>query len=358
MLRGIFLLFLHGITAITSSSFSIIVTKIGNQNIHTLQNTITGESIDILSTWGGKINRIQLIGSNNKLRDVIYTRCTNLQNCTAKDLESNATPGAMLIPWANRIYHGTYTFNNKVEHLTKDNSTASQGFLIQGRPMQVIKSISTNTNATLILGYDFDGTDIGYPFNIQVHITYVLSQTGLTVHVDATNLMQSLSAPFMTGCHPYFNLMHSNFSTSKIVLDRTCTEWNRQWQTIGQVPNGSATLFTGFNGTDTIADSHIGCPACGSASNIHWDDGFTSLSSTCPTIEVKVIDGPDTMTLTLGDGYRFVQIYSGNSQECVAVEPMSSETNSWNNLDGIVVLEPSETVRFTFGIKLGKNLQV
>merc|ERR1711879_958537 len=98
------------------------------------------------------------------------------------------------------------------------------------------------------------------------------------------------------------------------------------------VPNGSTSLFVGFNGSDTILDQHVGCPACGTAPNIHWDDGFTSLatSEACPEVDVMIVDGPDTMVLTLGEGYRYVQVYSGNAREGVAVEPMSSETNAWN----------------------------
>ena len=279
------------------------------------------------------------------VRDVVYTRCPNLNNCTAADLEANATPGAMLIPFANRVLNGTYVFNGKVHHLTPNNATASQGFLIQGRTMHTVAFSTTEKHAELVLGYTFDGTDSGYPFVIEVNITYTLS-TVLTVRVDALNRMESTAAPFMVGCHPYFHLMHGGFDSSKVVLGRQCTEWNRQWQTSSQVPNGSATLFTGLNGSDTILDPHVGCPACA----VHWDDGFTSLNEQCTDVEVKIVDGPDTMVLTLGKGYRYVQVYSGNSDEGVAVEPMSSETNSWNNEDGIVVLEAGGQSSFTFHI--------
>ena len=34
-----------------------------------------------------------------------------------------------------------------------------------------------------------------------------------------------------------------------------------------------------------------------------------------------------------------MQVYTGNALSGLAVEPMSSETDSWNNDDGIIVLE-------------------
>jgi aldose 1-epimerase len=114
-----------------------------------------------------------------------------------------------------------------------------------------------------------------------------------------------------------------------------------QWQCI---------VFIGMNGSDTILDPHVECPACGA----HWDDGFTSLASKdqCPETEVLIVDGDDTMVLSLGAGYRYVQVYSGNLAEGVAVEPMSSETNAWNSGDGLVVLESGERASFSFRIGL------
>jgi galactose mutarotase-like enzyme/inosine-uridine nucleoside N-ribohydrolase len=341
----------HVRDASPSPPYSIKDYTVGNHTLKLLTNENTGESVDILADWGGKIGRIQFLGSNNKLRDVIYTRCASLDTCTAADIESNATPGAMLIPWANRIYRGTYTFNNHIEHLTKDNSTASQGFLIQGRPMHVVATTATAQHAQLVLGYEFDGSDDGYPFQIGVNITYTLTSSSLTVQVDALNLMKSTSAPFMSGAHPYFKLMHGGSENNgKVQFDRSCTTWNRQWQTINQVPNGNASLFIGMNGSDTILDPHVECPACGA----HWDDGFTSLASKdqCPETEVLIVDGDDTMVLSLGAGYRYVQVYSGNLAEGVAVEPMSSETNAWNSGDGLVVLESGERASFSFRIGL------
>lgn len=113
---------------------------------------------------------------------------------------------------------------------------------------------------TVVLGYVFNGSNVGYPFKVGVNVSYTLSAAGLAVTIRAQNLMTSSSAPFMAGCHPYFRLLHGGLSQAKVVLDRSCTEWDRQGQTETQVPSGSASKFHAFNGSDTVLDPHLGCP--------------------------------------------------------------------------------------------------
>ena len=325
--------------------------------VSVLRNHDTGESVDILQSFGGKVERVSLLvgscdgGQSCDPRDVIASRCNGTYvNCTSALLKAQDAPGALLMPFANRIAHGRYSFQGAEHRLTSDNSTPSHGFLIQGRPMDVLAHSTSKSNATLVLGALFDGTDPGYPFTVHVTVSYTLSAAGLSVHIKATNCMASSAAPFQAGCHPYFRLLNSNFSTAHLTLDRSCTQWNRQMQTPIQVPSHTTESFDGFD-NQTIASPHIGCPACGHPAP-HWDDGFTPRSSVqaCPELAVRLADGPDTLTLTLGDGFRYVQVYSGSPQTGVAIEPYTGETDCFNNEEGLVVLEAGQDWEGSFRI--------
>ena len=164
--------------------------------------------------------------------------------------------------------------------------------------MRVVGKATSPTNASLTLGVAFNGSDAGFPFRIDVNVTYTLSSgAGLAVAVRATNTADDGSpAPFMAGCHPYFKLLNSDFGTAKLELDRSCTGWNRQGQSALQCPDGRVQRFDAFNGTDTLADPHTPCgAACGSAtSGVHWDDGFT------PTAAVAA-DCANALTMTVHD---------------------------------------------------------
>jgi len=61
------------------------------------------------------------------------------------------------------------------------------------------------------------------------------------------------------------------------------------------VPAGPARRFLGFNGSDTLADPHEGCPACiHTDGSMIWDDGFTNLATIadCPSLTMRIMDGP------------------------------------------------------------------
>jgi hypothetical protein len=53
--------------------------------------------------------------------------------------------------------------------------------------MQVVESHASDTNATVTLRYDFDGSDKGYPFLLRVDIAYTLDAHGFSFAVTATN---------------------------------------------------------------------------------------------------------------------------------------------------------------------------
>ena len=229
--------------------------------------------------------------------------------------------------------------------------------------MHEISTTTTSTKATLVLGVLLDGSDKGYPFVVQVNVSYTLDVGGvLSVVIRAQNVIKDgTPAPFMAGCHPYFKLAHSTFKTARVVLDNR-TRWNRQVQLMAQVPNGVAQPFGGMNGADAIADPHVLCPAChANASTVpptlpHRDDGFTPTASRLdvPDLVARIHDGEnDVLYLALDDGFRYVQVYSGSPSTGVAVEPMSSETDAFNNRDGIIVLEDGGVWagRFRIGIE-------
>jgi galactose mutarotase-like enzyme len=205
---------LLGCALASPSTFTITEYAVGQRHVQVLANSETGESVEVLQDWGGKLSRIQLSKANT-LRDVIATRCPDPKKCTAADLEGQATLGALLIPFANRILNGQYKFSGKMQYLSPTNETVSQGFLVNGRPMAVLSATATRKDATLVLGYNFNGSDVGYPFHVAVNVSYILSTAGLTVTIRAKNLMASSPAPFMAGCHPYFKLLHG-FAKAKV----------------------------------------------------------------------------------------------------------------------------------------------
>ena len=83
----------------------------------TLFNLATGESFQIVHSWGGKTESLRLISpATGKLRDVLQT---HEGNATALRLGPHYA-GALLLPFANRIRNGTYSFYGKTHHLPRN----------------------------------------------------------------------------------------------------------------------------------------------------------------------------------------------------------------------------------------------
>jgi len=356
-----------GVNATTT--FSVDTTNIDGIIVRSLRNQNTLEQVNILENFGGKIDAIRLLGKgkgkgNLPPREVLASRCPDLSNCTGDLLRDNNSMGAMLIPYANRVYQGVYNFPQHTPNYLSppdDNTTTSHGFLYAGRALTEVSSISNDNFAQLTLTVNFDGSDPGYPFIVQTNITYTLDASGFNLKVTGENLIEDgTSLPWMVGWHPYFKLLHSDFDTVRLELD-TNTSWNRMLQRDDvQVPAGKNVRFDGFDGKQPLNDCLRNvdcCPLCGSHDSdagCIWDDGFKAHHGKQGGggREVRIHDGEeDTILLSLGGAFNFLQVYSGN--ECgLAVEPMSGATDNWNNLDGVVVLEAGEVWEGKWGVKM------
>lgn len=125
-----------------------------------------------------------LLDSQGQLRDVLLGH-----NGSAPAIRANAYwKGCFLAPFANRIANATYTFMNTTYHLPINEPSrhdALHGFLCNKTTSVVSQRVDVEF-AELVLSYLFDGIDPGYPFLLNLSITYRLTITsGLDLSVTA-----------------------------------------------------------------------------------------------------------------------------------------------------------------------------
>jgi len=318
-----------------------------------LKNTATGEKVEVVPSLGGKTEALVLRTPRGDLREVLLD---HHRNATA--VHANVGwKGAMLVPYANRIANGTYTLNHVTHYLERNEDRpygkiALHGYLYR-KQMTVLNATGGHDAARLTLGYDFDGTDAGYPFLLSVAITYELGARGFVVTTTAHNRHAAQPLPFFNGWHSYFKV--ADISKATLTLDG-CSGWNHI-----RVPNdsnvNSSLIPTGVTAPWTTFDGSA--PLGGTtAVPTYYDDEFKATASVaaCPTLETKIHDGVsgDTAVLWQDARFRFVQVYSGTKhalgEDAIAVEAMSSEADAWNNMQGINVLQAGETFTGQFGV--------
>jgi len=316
-----------------------------------LVNKQTGEYVDFVVNSGGKVMRIVLRSPRTgKLRNVTLTHERNVSDIMMGGTGRYAK-GSILAPWANRIENGTYRFGKKEYALNinmKKENTSIHGYLFD-KPLKSVSAHAGPSAAEVTLHHDFGGTDPGYPFPMSINLTYRLDAKGFSLTTVAYNRhVRGAAIPFFMGWHPY--LAVSDVSKAFVIFDN-CTGWNLiKVKKQNLIPTGNTVPFKGFNGTKPIGGTK--------AVPTLWDNGFKATAAyKCPNISTRVLDpAGDTSVVWSDRRYPWVQVFTGIvkglGEQGIAVEPMSGETDAYNNHQGNHLLQAGESWKGTFGAYL------
>jgi len=251
--------------------------------------------------------------------------------------------GAPLIPWPNRLADGRYAFDGTEYQLAltePERGNAIHG-LLRWRNWQAIeRSADWVTVATRLHPLK------GWPFTLDVHITYSLGEAGLAVTTRATNIGDR-ACPLGAGQHPYLSAGDGFVDECMLRLraaTRILTDQERQ------LPIGAERVAgTAF---DFGVERRIG--------DLRIDDAFTDLD--------RDEDGRARLTLTRPDGttvelwadrsYGVIQLYTGDAlaldrrRRAVAAEAMTCPPNALQSGDRLIRLEPGDSHVSRWGVRL------
>eukprot|EP00755_Sulcionema_specki_P008861 Sspe_Gene.42082::Locus_20419_Transcript_1_1_Confidence_1.000_Length_1222::g.42082::m.42082/K01785/galM, GALM; aldose 1-epimerase len=320
-----------------------------------LKDTVTGAFATVLQNAGGRVERINVAprGSESLPRDIILSHPAPHQGAEVK--ANKRWMGAMLSPWANRINNGTYTFNGQTHYLPRneepDRDTALHGFLVN-KTMKTGHEAVSDDEAELMLWYDFDATDPGYPFRVRHAIVYTFRFYGLNITTRATNLMTDGSeVPFYHSWHPY--VIVPDVSSTKVIMDREQCDVVEVLMSPGAprggelIPTGYSRPWMRFNGTDTIGGT-FDRPT-------YYDNEFKTVClGESPVISTRIVSDETVVIWQEGLKYPFNQIFTGAKEKwginAVAWEPMSAKCDAFNNHDGNFIISAGQSFEGSFGI--------
>ncbi|XP_065834183.1 uncharacterized protein YihR-like [Oscarella lobularis] len=327
--------------------FEITNDEFGGLFLKVLRNKRTGEYVSIIYNFGGRVEDIVLLSpKTGKLRPVIWSHCRNATSVR----ENGSWRGEMLIPYANRISGGTYTFYGETYHLpiNEPNRNNAIDGLIFNQTLAVVDQEADDKSATLTLRFVFDNVDPGYPFPLDMTLIYSLSDTGFSFKMIALNGDAHDPLPFYAGWHPYF--LTTPYKT--IVTFSNCTKWNHIDVTNNLIPTGTTELVEAFSDGLLIG---------GTADEpTYFDDGYKPLlgPSVCPMYETTLHDmsNGETIVLWQDSSFHYVQFYTGARTafgvDAVVIVPMAGMTDCFNNHDGLIILSGNETWVGSFGVHL------
>ncbi len=251
--------------------------------------------------------------------------------------------GAPLIPWPNRLADGRYRFDGadyQVALTEPEKRNAIHGFL-RWRTWQP----RARETASVIVGTRLLPLT-GFPFALDVEVAYRLADEGLEVATTASNIGDR-ACPYATGHHPYLSPGSGQVDACTLELDartRILTDDERQLP-IGREPV-EGTPFD-FRTGSRLGDRRV-------------DFAFTDLARDPDGRAWARLAGIDgrRVELWVDEHYPIIEIYTGDTlaparqRLGLGVEPMTCPPNGFQSGEGLLRLEPGQSITTTWGVRL------
>jgi len=235
-------------------------------------------------------------------------------------LETNPYhPSALLSPWVNRVRNGNYSFEGRNYQLpiNEENlGNAIHGLLARKPFSHLIEG------SKAIVRFKYQSEEKAYPFPFETCLTYEFDENNVFhMQFEAINTGNG-NMPFACGWHPYFKLPEGELSDWNIRFD-SLSKFHSDSQMIPlreESYGASQGVNLGQEKLDNVfrlkpLDKHITV----------FENGKSRL-----TLEQSSIDFP------------FLVVFAPENENCLAIEPMTANTDAFNTGDGLRILAPGE----------------
>jgi aldose 1-epimerase len=259
------------------------------------------------------------------------------------DAMCDGAHGAPLIPWPNRLADGRYEFEGQelqVDLTEPTKNNAIHGFL-RWRPWSA-EELGSDRVVMRTRLYPMTG----YPFMLDVAVDYRVASNGLLVQTTAKNIGDA-ACPYGCGQHPYLSPGEGLIDDCAVTVTATTridTDDERQLPTGREPVEGTR---YDFRRSSRLGDRKV-------------DYAFTDLLRDGDGLAWTHLEGADGATASLwaDDSYDYLEIFTsdtlaeGRSRRGLGVEPMTCAPNAFNSGEGLVVLQPGESLTTRWGATL------
>ena len=313
-------------------SFEIIKQQFGDLTEYVVQQPSTGNRFVVIPELGGIVRQLSL------RKDV--TLFSLLKTPATPDALKSDTQSAseLLFPFASRIPQGKYKFLGKEYQLALNENGGQNAIhgLVRKNQFQLAEQSISEDRASIRLSYHIDNAE-GYPFNVLFSVTYSLSTDGIfSVSYEGENKGPN-PCPVMFGWHPYFHIGNENADAWKInIPSDTIVRFDENLIPIGRDPyaiDGPTLLF-----------------------RKQFDNCFVVKSNSQSATTELISDNQNvklTITQETGEGkFNYLVVYTPPARDCVAIEALTANVDSFNTGEGLNILGPSQTISGTIQLQL------
>jgi aldose 1-epimerase len=250
--------------------------------------------------------------------------------------------GVKLSPWPCRIPDGEYRFDKKNFKLKKTyrDGTALHGLLFD-QPFEVVDEFANEETAYLILRHTYQAIDPGYPFFYDCEVKFTI-HPGRLLEVESTiSNLNDIEIPIADGWHPYFQ------------LGGKVDDWELNFPALSMlefdsrlVPTGTFVPYDRFNERKKIG-------------NINLDNCFfLKIQEFKPVCSVRNPANKLSLHFFTNPSYSYLQLFIPPHRNSIAIENLSAAPNAFNNLMGLIKLQPgnSRTFRVFYQVEVEENI--
>ncbi len=234
---------------------------------------------------------------------------------------------AVLIPYADIVSNARFEWQGREYRLPKNSKCENDSVnsihgLVREKPWHIKKKSAES----LELGFDLRHRD--FPSELSITARYTITNNRFLVEFDVKNTGRSV-APIMCGAHPYF--IYDDYWRLQCA-DRV--KWLKNVTSKSKSPV-------------EIRTEEIDCRSFDSRGNRLFDDAFEGGG------EIDLLSADRVITLKRRN-MPFFEVYNGRyaQGESVAVEPITSAPNSFNNGYGLKSIDTGGTFRCGFSIDM------
>ena len=288
-----------------------------------LRNTKRGEKAHILPECGGTLiqlfEHIRLPGSGPIHQNAYH-------------------PSALLAPWVNRVRNGNYSFQGRNYQLPITEPTlgnAIHGFLAR-KPFEIIEKKVIDNQAKLVLQHSYTGDYPGFPFPFDFQLTYELHTNGhFFIRFGIKNTGKHLM-PFAIGWHPYFTFPDADLSD----LEISFSPQSKFLSDSQMIPLREEPVE--YTKPVNLAKESLDNVFRLREAEYHTTTLTNKRTHASLYIKQHVADFP------------FLVVYAPENEACIAIEPMTANTDAFNTLDGLKSLGPEDRFSSEVEIWLGR----
>ena len=311
-------------------AFEILKQQYGELTEYVIQETATSNRCVIVPELGG-ITRQLSLRKGVTLFSLLKTPGT--PHALSEDTQSASE---LLFPFASRIPDGHYKFLGKQYQLTQNDGDNAIHGLVRKHCFNLLEQVVAADHAYIKLSYELR-EEKGYPFSVDFTVQYSLNSTGEFSLTYGAKNMGTEPCPAMFGWHPYFQLGNEMVDAWKI-----------------NIPSDTIVVFDNRMSPIDTAPFAIEGPMLLFKKAL--DNAFV-IKNTGDKAITQLISDNQHVTLEIeqetGEGkFNHLVIYTPPARDCVGIEPLTANVNSFNNGEGLNIIAPGTSVNGTIKVRL------